>query len=206
MTEPCISIRPIRKEDCEQVAKLHNKTIQVGLFSALGVPFVKLIYESMVSSEMAFCIVAADGGNIVGFISGITSFNKFYREFLKRNFAIAALLLLPKIIRPNIVRKVFNVLAYPTKIVDLPDAELMSLAVDEKYRAKGLAIILIGRVKKIFAERGIPRFKAMVDSKLTSVCRLYEALGAKFCSDLAVYNNKEKWKVYVWENNLHNIK
>ncbi len=193
-----IIIRPICRENCEQVARLHKTNIQVGFLSILGVSFIKLIYQSMVDSDTAFCIVAEDNKNIVGFISGAVNLSPFFKKFIKRNFLKANILLFPKLMKPENIRKIFNILFYPNKTSGLPDAEFLSLVVDERYRVKGLARILINELIKNFKERGINRFKQLVTSKLTLYDKFYEIMGAQFHSEITVYKG-EKWRVYIWE-------
>jgi len=193
-----IKIRLIDREDCEQVARLHTTNIQIGVLSILGISFVKLIYQSMIGSNNAFCIVAEDNNKIVGFVSGTTSLNKFYKEFIKNNFIKAPIVLLPKIINPKIMRKIFNILLYPNRVHGLPEAEFMSIVIDERYRVKGLARILINELIKDFKKRGINKFKSVVSSSLVSVYKFYEIMGATFHSDIAVYKG-EKWKAHIWE-------
>ena|SRR3989338_4141153 len=197
MTEK-IKIRPIQKNDCRQVAELHKTNINIGFLSLLGVPFIKLIYQSMVGSDAAFCIVAESDNKIVGFVSGAMNLSAFYKKFARDNFFKASLLLLPKMLKPNNFKKIYDVLFYPDKTHDLPDAEFLSLVVEERYRTKGVALKLLSALINDFKVKGINKFKQLVALKLPHFNKFYEVMGATFHSDRTIYKD-EKWRVYIWE-------
>ncbi len=72
-----IKIKPSDKGECKDIARLHAEYIKTGFLSSLGKDFLGLLYESVVSSNHAFCIVAKDGDKVIGFISGTTDIGKF---------------------------------------------------------------------------------------------------------------------------------
>lgn len=57
--------------DCTLIATLHQKYINTGFLSSVGLPFLKLLYKSMISSQYAFCFIAREDDKIIGFISGV---------------------------------------------------------------------------------------------------------------------------------------
>ena len=72
--------------DYIQIAVFHQKYINTGFLSSLGVSFLKLIYKSITSSNQAFCFFAEENGEIIGFVSGTTNTRRFYEEFVKKKF------------------------------------------------------------------------------------------------------------------------
>ncbi len=183
----------------ENVACLHREYIKSGFLSSLGLPFLALMYRSMSDSNNTFCIVAKDKNKIIGFASGAISVGAFYKDFLRRNFIKASLVLLPRVFNIRFVKKIFETLFYPArKEQNLPKAELLSIVVDEKYRGKGIAQQLFVKLEEEFRNKNIKQFKVVVGSKLIAACKFYEKMGGFFYSEIEVHKG-EKSRVYVWE-------
>lgn len=186
-------------EDCSQIAELHKTNIQTGFISSLGSLFLEILYKSMIASKSAFCIVAEEDGKIVGFISGAISVGGFYKDFLRKNFLKANTILLPKLLNPNFVRKIFEAIFYPVrKDSALPYAELLSIVVDKNYRNKGEAQKLFEELVKEFRKHNIKQFKVVVGSNLKAACNFYEKMNGILHSEIEVHKG-EKSKVYVWQ-------
>ena len=185
--------------DIENVALLHREYINTGFLSSLGSPFLELIYQSMVNSNNAFCIVSKDNNQIIGFSSGAISVGAFYKDFLMSNIIKASMILLPKILNLQFVKKIFETLLYPSrKEQNLPNAELLSIVVDKDYRGKGIAQKLFGKLEEEFRSRNIKQFKVIVGSKLIAACKFYEKMDGILYSEIEVHKG-EKSRIFVWE-------
>ncbi|HDY69138.1 MAG TPA: GNAT family N-acetyltransferase [Candidatus Scalindua sp.] len=189
--------------DIDHVASLHREYINTGFLSSLGSPFLKLIYQSMVNSNNAFCIVAIEKKNIIGFVSGAIDIGGFYKDFLRRNFIKASTILLPKILNFQFAKKIIETLLYPArKEQNLPEAELLSIVVDKNYRGKGIARKLFEKLEEEFKTRSVNRFKVIVGSKLISARRFYEKMGGILHSEVEVHKGEKSniyIYVYIWE-------
>ncbi|WP_338140595.1 GNAT family N-acetyltransferase [Candidatus Kuenenia sp.] len=136
------------------------------------------MYQLMNNSNNAFYLIEVEDGKIVGFVSGVISIRGFYKEFFKKNFIKGTVYLLPKLLKPVTMRKTLETLFYPAKKEnDLPDAELLSIVVEENYQGKGVARKLFIKLVDEFKTRGVFRFKVVVGSNLIAACRFYEKNG-----------------------------
>lgn len=192
-------IRKLEQKDVTEIAGIHVKEIPSGFLSSLGISFLKLIYQSMVRSEDSFCIVAEENGRIIGFVSGTIGIGKFYKEFFKKNFIKAGMILFLKALNPQFAKKIFETLFYPARKeqTKLPNAELMSIVVDKKYQGKGVSKDLFKRLVQEFKKRGIDKFKVTVGSNLVAACKFYEKMGGILHLEIEVHKG-EKSRVYVW--------
>lgn len=80
----------------------------------------------------------------------------------------------------------------------MPEAELLSIVVDEAYRGKGISPRLFNKLIEEFKKVGIEKFKVVVGSNLLPACRFYEKMGGVFHSEIEVHKG-ERSRVYVWE-------
>jgi ribosomal protein S18 acetylase RimI-like enzyme len=151
----------------------------------------------MIHSQYAFCILCKNR-EIIGFVCGTVSVGGFYREFLGKNFLKAGILLFPKLFNPIFARKIVETLCYPAKGGNvLPEAELLSIAVDETYRGKGMSQRLFSELVEEFKRRNVQQFKVVVGEKLIAACKFYEKMGGILHPEIEVHKG-EKSKIYVW--------
>ena len=194
-----MNVEKVKDFQIENVACLHREYIKSGFLSSLGLPFLALMYRSMSNSNNAFCVVAKDNNQIIGFSSGATSVGAFYKDFLRRNFIKTSMILLPKIFNIQLVKKIFETLFYPARREqNLPRTELLSIVVDKNYRGKGIAQKLFEKIEEEFRSRNIKQFKVVVGQKLVAACKFYEKMGGVFCAEVEVHKG-EKSRVYVWD-------
>jgi ribosomal protein S18 acetylase RimI-like enzyme len=157
-------IVPLRKEHAEQVARLHISGIPTGFISSLGERFVTALYEAIVESPFGFGFVEEKNGTVLGFVAFTTSLKGLYKTiFLKRGFYFL-FILFRKLISRNTIRKMFETLFYPTRseTKELPQAELLSIAVKQSERGKSIARNLIQHGLRKCNDTGIKKVKALV--------------------------------------------
>ena len=191
-------IMKLKRQHIADVASLHERYIDGGFISSLGSAFLVHLYESMITSENAFCLVAEDAGEIHGFISGTYDLSIFYNDFLKKKFVPVMALLVPKLIKPKIFWKLVETFIYPSKQKNLPGAELLSIVVSDKYRGKGVSESLFKSMVSEFKEKNITNFKVVVGSNLSAATRFYQKMGGIPYAEIEVHN-AEVSRVYVWE-------
>ena len=194
-----IIIQTASEKECDAIAKLHFEYIPTGFLSSLGIPFLRLLYQSMTNSKYAFCIIALEDNKVIGFVSSTTNVSAFYKEFMRRNFFKAVLILLPKFFNIKTVRKIFETLFYPIKKnTALPKAELLSIVVDKNYQGKGVSKELFKRLVNELGKRGVREFKVVVGENLMPACKFYEKMGGVLYSKIEVH--KGEWsRIYVWK-------
>ena len=170
-----VKIAKLLPEHAHEVAKLHISGIHTGFISSLGIDFVTFLYEAIAESGSGFGFVAQRNAKVVGFVAFTTNVNVLYRSIIRRNGLKLALVLIRKMFSPTVIKKVSETLIYPSRVkkMNLPSAELLSIAVAPQARVKGLATKL---TQVGFAEcvnRRIGKIKVLVGADNTAANKLY---------------------------------
>jgi ribosomal protein S18 acetylase RimI-like enzyme len=164
-----------------QVARLHASNIDQGFLSSLGLPFLTLLYESIDANDSSVLLLAQDGGKVVGFVAGAEGMGSIYRQLLRR-WPRLAWALLPALLSPRKIWKMFEILFVGQKAVPLPNlprAELLSIAVEPSHRSRGHAAELYAGLVQHFRERKLEGFKIIVGESLVAAHRFYQKMGAR---------------------------
>ncbi|HUI93284.1 MAG TPA: GNAT family N-acetyltransferase [Chitinivibrionales bacterium] len=170
------------------VALLHRKCISKGFISNLGRTFLSALYNSINRSPYSKVFVAYDTEqkNPAGFISAAIDTRAMYRHIVLRRGWLFALLLLPNIFRPSVVKKILETLLYPFHAGDNRDkavqddsisAELLSIAVDEKYRGQGIGKRLVLKMERYFMHAGVTEYKTVTFSQDVNANAFYRFCG-----------------------------
>lgn len=188
--------RLAQKKDAWQIAEIHQQEIKKGFLSTLNNNFLTKIYSAIIGSKYSFCVIAEKDQKIRGFIAGVTDFNSFYLYFLKRYFFSAIVLIFPKIFNFKNIKKIFEVLFYPQKEENLPEAELLSMALSKDFQGKGIAGLMFNKFISEMKNRKINSFKVLVGSSLSPAIRFYEKNGFKFLKETRVHENVSRIYIY----------
>lgn len=181
-----------------QVAALHATNINRGFLATLGIPFLALMYEAIDQAGDSVLLTEELDGRVLGFVSGGKGMGPIYRRMLRHPLRLAWTLL-PSMSQPRRVRRIFDILRYGGKqgsSVELPQAELLSIAVDPAARGTGVAERLYRRLQAHFAERGVAAFRITVGESLAPAHRYYQRMGAKAVDRIEVHAG-EASVVYV---------
>lgn len=184
-----------QKTDARQIAAIHKTEINQGFLSSLPASFLENLYEAMILSPESFCIVAKEGNEVIGFISGVTSTGAFYQYFLQHYFFTSFLMLLPKVF--SSLKKIFETLLYPKKEQSLPRAELLTMAVSQKFQGQGIASAMLTEFKDEMKKRNIKECKVLVGTNLAPAIRFYEKSGFVFVKNISVHGSAVS-KIYVY--------
>ena len=201
-----LKIRIANFLDAKACAKIHQQEIATGFLSQLGIRFLEALYTAMVTSQHALCIVAEDEkGQVVGFVSGCFHVSKFYKEFLVKHGLKVFLILLPQMVKPSVLKKVFETARYPSTAADtdtaigennLPKAELLSIAVKQHVRGMGVSQRLAAALFDECAKKEIQSIKVVVGIENIRANKFYEKVGFKLHSNIFVHES-EISNVYV---------
>ena len=183
-----VRIRPARVTDAATLARLHRVSMPTAFLPTLGDRFLRRLYRTMVLDPEAVTLVADDGGRVVGFASGVPSVGAFYRRFARRDGLAAGLAAAPRLIRPSVLRRVIETARYPSSVEGVPDAELLSIAVDDGRRSNGVGKALADGIARELAARGVPAFKVVVGADNEGANRFYERMGFTAAGDIAVHD------------------
>ncbi len=196
--EPTSYIRLAEKRDARIIASIHYREINKGFLAELGENFLEKFYESIIESGTSFCVVAEVDSQIVGFISGCTNINAFYRDFFKSHSMQAIKILFPKILNVRRVKKIIETLLYPRKEKTLSSAELLTIAVRSQFHGKGIAENTFRLFVNEMKNRGVEKFRVVVGESLPRAIRFYEKIGFVFHSNISIHSG-EISRVYVYE-------
>jgi GNAT superfamily N-acetyltransferase len=155
------AITPFRPEYAPAIARLHCQCISAGFLSALGEKFLARLYTAIAQDEQSVVLVSLHDSSsasslvprpstlpLLGFISATLDTSAMYRRILRRHWLAFGLALLPRMVSPGRIAKVFETLRYGRKeqkpsTSTTERAELLSIAVDPSARGKGIGRELV---------------------------------------------------------------
>jgi len=158
-----------------QVAELHIQCISTGFISSMGIDFVTSLYDAIVKSKSSLGVVAVRNEKVIGFVAFTTNLNKLYKSIIRRKGLKFALLLAGNMLSLRRIKKIFETLSYPARIkkMNLPSAELLSIAVAPEERRKGLAGQLIEKGLRLYRKTGVDKVKVLIGADNKAGNKLY---------------------------------
>lgn len=189
------TVRLARKEEARSIAAIHKEEISQGFLSSLPLSFLAKLYEEIIQSGV--CVIAETQGRVIGFAAGTVNLNALFRSFLLHSFIPASFVLLPQIFSLRKLKGILEAFLYPARNSDLPQAELLMIAVRKEFQSQGVARSMlkefIGQMKK----QGVKKFRVMVGKELRAAVRFYESSGFQFVKETAVHGSKQSL-IYVY--------
>jgi len=191
-----MTVRLAEKRDALKIAQIHKQEIATGFLSSLPLRFLTQLYTELIASPSGFIVVAQEE-HIIGFVAGTTSLNAFFRYFLFHSFFQALLILWPYVFNVQRLKKIVESLLYPAKERKLPQAELLTIAVDRGLQGQGIAQNMFTSFAQEMKKRGVLQFKVMVGEDLKPAIRFYEKMGFHFLQKTAVHGDQPAY-IYVY--------
>jgi ribosomal protein S18 acetylase RimI-like enzyme len=189
---------PAQKNQVKDIARIHQQELSEGFLGTLGLPFLETFYQALMESPDGFCLAATENGRVIGFVTGVTDLNAFYRYFLRHYFFSSLRFLLPRFFNVSVIARVMEILRYPGKQSNLPNAELVTIAVSGQFQGKGagreLMVACVAEMKK----RKVASFKLVVGESLKRAIVFYEKSGFNFIKLITVHGHAIS-RVYVRE-------
>jgi glycosyltransferase involved in cell wall biosynthesis/ribosomal protein S18 acetylase RimI-like enzyme len=197
-------IRRATAADAAAMARLHTEGMPDAFLPTLGQPFLTRLYRAIAADPDAVAIVAERVDGVVGFAAGVTSVGAFYRRFARRHGPMAALAAAPRLIRPRVAWRLLETVRYPSQVDAgndrLPDAELLSIAVDPAWRVSGTGRALAEGVLAALADRGVGELKVVVGVANLVANRFYARVGFREAGHLTVHQGTPS---NVWIRSCH---
>jgi ribosomal protein S18 acetylase RimI-like enzyme len=179
-----------------EVALLHAAAIDRGFLSSLGPRFLEEMYRAIDAAPESFLLVEQRDGRVAGFIAGSRDLARVRKGLLRRPLHLAAAMA-PVLLRPRkLIGAIEALRAGTSPPPGLPPAELLSLAVNHRYRGRGLAESLYRRLERKFASMGVPAFRIVVGADLAPAHRFYRKMGAVARASMEVHSGSSS-TVYV---------
>lgn len=169
-----------------QVACLHIQGIPTGFISSLGQEFVASLYEAIAEDKNSFGFVAVESDKVLGFVTFSTNLSRLYKYVASKKGFRFAFVLAKRMLSLRIIKKIWDNLFYPSKMkkMDLPDAELLSIAVASDGRGRGIAKQLVDAGFEECLKRGIDKVKVLVAADNEVANKLYKKCGFKLAGQM----------------------
>ncbi len=201
-----MTVRPAVAADAPRLAALHESRMSEGFLSALGPRFLRILYRRIVVSPDAFaCVVeqavpgpsGAGQVTVVGFAAAALDVSVLYREFVLRDGVIAGIAAAPRLV--GSWRQVLETLRYPASTDDLPDAEILSVAVDPRVTGRGIGTEVVEAATGELTRRGVAAAKVVTAADNIAAQRLYVRCGFVPRARIAVHEGTPS-EVLVWRS------
>ncbi|MGZ8734937.1 MAG: GNAT family N-acetyltransferase [Acidimicrobiia bacterium] len=196
-----MTVRLARADDVPRLAELHATRMTEGFLSALGPRFLRILYRRIVASSDAFAHVAEEPIDgtvaVVGFAAASLDVSDLYRRFVLRDGVIAGIAAAPRLL--GSWRQVLETLRYPAGTDDLPDAEILSVAVDPRATGRGVGAQVVDAATGELTRRGVTAAKVVTGADNVAALALYERCGFVCRAQIAVHEGTPS-EVLVWSS------
>lgn len=186
-------ILPLNSKLIPQITKIHINSLSNDFLPQLGSKFLETIYRGSINKH-AFGYADVDNKKVRGFIVGTSNMSLFFRNVTQENFLKLSFFLFLKLLqKPVLFKKIFETFSYSKKDHG-PKAELIVIAVSQKYRGEGIGKKLIEVLEKKFKQDKIREYKLTVHAEKEAV-KFYEKLNFKYLAKFNLYN--KSWFIYT---------
>jgi len=192
-----MEIKKSSSVNIHDIASLHFDGISTGFISSLGLGFVAALYEAINNDKNSFCLAAQEGDEVFGFAAFTEDLGSLYKSAIKSNGLKLVLAVGLKMLKPAVIKRIMQNLFYPSKTekLDLPKAELLSIAISPQARGKGLGIQLCEAGFEECRRRGMQKVKVLVAADNQPANKLYQKVGFEFVTSIDSHGVKSN--VYV---------
>jgi glycosyltransferase involved in cell wall biosynthesis/ribosomal protein S18 acetylase RimI-like enzyme len=192
-----VVVRRATIADAERMADLHASRLAEGFLSVLGPRFLRRLYRRVVRSADAFAHVAVERDAVIGFAAAACDVGALYRRFLLRDGVGAGIASAPRALASW--RRVLETLRYPAATEDLPEAELLAVAVDPAATGRGVGTRLVQTTQRELNSRGVSRAKVVAGAGNDRALGLYERCGFVRHATISVHDGASS-EVLVWSS------
>lgn len=199
-------VKEVTKDSCDgitldQISSIHQETLEHGFLSSLGGQFLKQIYRELAKDPNSHLVCATHNQVIVGFICGTTNTSVFYNRFLKRNVIYGMLVLFPKLMSFQGLKKIIETLIIPskTKKISLPSAQLLNFCISKEFQGNGVGGSLFKTLMSWFQSNNISEVTIITGKDQLSAQRFYQKQGLNQQNTVALHDNDES-VVYIWDS------
>lgn len=198
VSAPTITVRDGRTADAREMAHLMYTEISWGRLRDFGMGFLTLLHRAFCTSRHAVCVAAEIDGRVVGYAASVLHVGRFYREFAIVYGVPAAVLILPKLFRRNMLATFWGGLKYGKDPGDGgSQCEVLTFAVASGFNGRGIGTMILKATMEKLRERGAQSVRMGSIAENNSVAfNMYSKLGFKFVGTKQFYGDT---KVKVME-------
>ena len=185
-------VRIAKTSDTLSISNIHYTQLNYEFLSKLGKGFLYYLYNVFIQNKEIITLVYEDKGEVLGFLSGAKNFDKSFKTIILNNFFKLLLQSIIGIIRhPKLLKNAVETVFYINKQPNLKTkAELISIAVNNKYHRKGIGKRLIFEFEKILISQKVPFYKVSVNKNNGKANSFYKSLGFEKGGEYLLYGKK----------------
>ncbi len=190
-------VNPNQEDILRQVAQLHKKYINKGFLSKLGEDFLYCLYKAVsLSDEAVLVVYIEEESSVKGFVAGAKGVKGLKKSMLAL-CKFKLIKVIPKLLSLERIKRFLETNRYVSSDLEgLPTAELLSIAVAQEMRGRGISQVLYKELCKQFKALGVDSFKIVAGESLKAAQRFYEKMGAKAVGSIELHKG-EVSKVYI---------
>jgi ribosomal protein S18 acetylase RimI-like enzyme len=181
------AVSAARPGDIAAVAALHATLLPSSFLAELGPRFLEVLYRRILRDDGSFVQVVRDGDRVVAFVAGTESTSRLYRRFATHDLLPAIAAAAPVMLRRS--RHVLETLRYGrgAPVPDLPEAELLALAVLPEARGRRLGTRLVSCFQAELARRGTTTARVVVSADNAAAIATYRSCGFETAARIEVH-------------------
>ena len=171
-----------------EVAQLHINSMENGFLPTIGVGFLSLLYKCIDESDSAVLIVKYNNKKMVGFVSATNGTSSIYRMLYLHPIRLIIVLLM-LVFSLKKLKKIIDIFFYThgSRRSDYPNAELLTICVDNSYRRQGIADDLYRKLILHFKKLSIHNFTIIVGGDL-GANSFYVKNGANLVGSIQIHS------------------
>lgn len=184
MMNEVIKVEVVSKEDLDEIVELHCKIFRNYFLKNLGFELVKKYYQAYDDDKGTIFLKASYNNEIVGFVLTTSNYSNIIKSFYKDNFYLLSKKIVIETLKMNktiflgLKSRVMNVFK-KSKEENVEEEEncLLSIAIDDNFRGKKIADVLINKVEMQLKENQIKAYSLSVKKDNTGAKKFYEKIG-----------------------------
>ena len=190
-------VRDATAAEAPIVAELHAQ-IATGFLPTLGTAFLTRLYRALVAWPAADVLVADSHGQVRGFVASVEHTGAFYKHFVKRHGVMAGLSVIPRLVRPSVIKRIWETFRYGTDDAGGEvHAELFAIATASDARGEGVGISLLNAATDRYRQRGLTEVQVVVASDNEASLAAHRKAGFVDRSTTEVHSG-ESSTILVW--------
>jgi len=180
-------IVPMNLKHKHAVAELHRISIRTGLIAGLGQRFCEQLYWGMANTPYSFVLVVDDDQqNTMGFVCATSNASKMYSFVLMKRCFHLFFSVIHKLIRPSVILSAIKSILRPRTLKksaqpdwDLPDAEIISIAVRPESQGRNIGTQLLKAALKRLKQMNCDRVHVVTSDDNEKATAFYMKHGFK---------------------------